>query len=72
MPVSPTPAWPIGDQTDDPVANYLADIYTVLANLAGLPAIAIPVETDSPLPVGYQLMADQWEEGKLLRFVRGL
>ncbi|MFT4687160.1 MAG: aspartyl-tRNA(Asn)/glutamyl-tRNA(Gln) amidotransferase subunit A [Neolewinella sp.] len=72
MPVSPTPAWPIGDQTDDPVANYLADIYTVLANLAGLPAIAIPVKTDSPLPVGYQLMADQWEEGKLLRFVRGL
>lgn len=72
MPVTPTPAWPIGEQTDDPVANYLADIYTVLANLAGLPAVAIPVETDSPLPVGYQLMADQWEEGKLLRFVRGL
>jgi aspartyl-tRNA(Asn)/glutamyl-tRNA(Gln) amidotransferase subunit A len=72
MPVSPSPAWPIGEQTDDPVANYLADIYTVLANLAGLPAVAIPVKTDSPLPVGYQLMADQWEEGKLLSFVRGL
>lgn len=72
MPVTPSTAWPIGEQTDDPVANYLADIYTVLANLAGLPAVAIPVATDSPLPVGYQLMADQWEEGKLLQFVRGL
>jgi aspartyl-tRNA(Asn)/glutamyl-tRNA(Gln) amidotransferase subunit A len=72
MPVSPSTAWPIGEQTDDPVANYLADIYTVLANLAGLPAVAIPVDTGSELPVGYQLMADQWEEGKLLRFVRGL
>ncbi|TXF89587.1 Asp-tRNA(Asn)/Glu-tRNA(Gln) amidotransferase subunit GatA [Neolewinella aurantiaca] len=72
MPVTPSVAWPIGEQTDDPVANYLADIYTVLANLAGLPAVAIPVETDSALPVGYQLMADQWEEGKLLSFIRGL
>ncbi len=72
MPVSPSAPWPIGEQTDDPVANYLADIYTVLANLAGLPAAAIPVETDSPLPVGYQLMADQWEEGKLLQFMRGM
>lgn len=72
MPVSPSLPWRIGEQTDDPVANYLADIYTVLANLAGLPAIAVPVATDGPLPVGYQLMADQWEDGKLLSFVRGL
>lgn len=72
MPVSPSLPWRIGEQTDDPVANYLADIYTVLANLAGLPAIAVPVAGDSPLPVGYQLMADQWEDGKLLSFVRGL
>jgi len=72
MPVTPGQPWRIGEQTDDPVANYLADIYTVLANLAGLPAIAIPVASDNELPVGYQLMADQWEEGKLLSFVRGL
>ena len=72
LPVSPSLPWRIGERTDDPVANYLADVYTVLANLAGLPAIAIPVATDGELPVGYQLMADQWEEGKLLRFVRGL
>lgn len=73
MPVSPSEPWPVGEQTDDPVANYLADIYTVLANLAGLPAVAIPEPVaDGELPRGYQLMADQWEENKLLRFVRGL
>lgn len=72
MPVSPSLPWPVGEQTDDPVANYLADIYTVLANLAGLPAAAVPVKTEGHLPVGYQLMADQWEDKKLLDFVRGL
>ncbi|MFK8164627.1 MAG: Asp-tRNA(Asn)/Glu-tRNA(Gln) amidotransferase subunit GatA [Lewinella sp.] len=72
MPVSPSLPWPIGEQTNDPVANYLADIYTVLANLAGLPAVAVPLKSEGELPVGYQLMADQWEEGKLLSFIRGL
>jgi len=72
MPVSPSLPWPVGEQVDDPVANYLADIYTVMANLAGLPAMAIPVKTEGHLPVGYQLLADQWEEAKLLDFVRGL
>ncbi|MEM6394784.1 MAG: Asp-tRNA(Asn)/Glu-tRNA(Gln) amidotransferase subunit GatA [Bacteroidota bacterium] len=42
MPVSPSLPWKIGEQVDDPVANYLADVFTVLANLAGLPAVAIP------------------------------
>lgn len=72
MPVSPSLPWPVGEQVNDPVANYLADIYTVMANLAGLPAAAIPVKSTGDLPVGYQLMADQWEEKKLLDFVRGL
>jgi aspartyl-tRNA(Asn)/glutamyl-tRNA(Gln) amidotransferase subunit A len=72
MPVSPSLPWPVGEQVDDPVANYLADIYTVLANLAGLPAAAIPIKTNGTLPIGYQLMADQWEDGKLLDFLRGL
>jgi aspartyl-tRNA(Asn)/glutamyl-tRNA(Gln) amidotransferase subunit A len=69
MPVSPSLPWAVGEQIDDPVANYLADIYTVLANLAGLPAVAIPSGTSGHLPVGYQLMADLWEEEKLLGFV---
>lgn len=72
MPVSPSLPWPIGERLDDPVANYLADVYTVLANLAGLPAVAIPSGTAGHLPVGYQLMADQWQENKLLSFVKGL
>ncbi|THH35497.1 Asp-tRNA(Asn)/Glu-tRNA(Gln) amidotransferase subunit GatA [Neolewinella litorea] len=74
MPVSPSQPWPVGDQIDDPVANYLADIYTVLANLAGLPAIAVPAGTEpgGHLPVGYQLMADLWEEEKLLAFTQAI
>ncbi|WP_116126387.1 Asp-tRNA(Asn)/Glu-tRNA(Gln) amidotransferase subunit GatA [Lewinella sp. IMCC34183] len=74
MPVSPSQPWPVGDQIDDPVANYLADIYTVLANLAGLPAIAIPAGEASGghLPVGYQLMADLWNEEELLAFAQAL
>ena len=72
MPVSPSLPWYVGEQLDDPVANYLADIYTVLANLAGLPAIAIPTGTAEGchLPVGYQLMADLWCEQELLAFAR--
>lgn len=74
MPVSPSQPWPVGEQIDDPVANYLADIYTVLANLAGLPAMAIPEGTDPAghLPVGYQLMADLWREEELLSFAARL
>lgn len=70
MPVSPGLPWKIGEQTNDPVANYLADIYTVLANLAGLPAIAIPTTTDGAtgLPLGFQLMAANWNEAELLAF----
>lgn len=73
MPVSPTPPWPVGERANDPVANYLADVYTVLANLAGLPAAAVPTgRTHDGLPLGFQLMADQWEDGKLLALLRGL
>ncbi|MEM8586005.1 MAG: Asp-tRNA(Asn)/Glu-tRNA(Gln) amidotransferase subunit GatA [Bacteroidota bacterium] len=73
MPVSPSLPWKIGEQVDDPVANYLADVYTVLANLAGLPAMAIPAGTNQQnLPTGYQLMGRKWEEAKLLGFVRTL
>lgn len=67
LPVSPSVAWPIGQQTDDPVANYLADVYTVLANLAGLPGIAIPTPVgEGELPTGFQLLGRDWAEGELL------
>jgi aspartyl-tRNA(Asn)/glutamyl-tRNA(Gln) amidotransferase subunit A len=73
MPASPTPAWEIGKMTDDPVAMYLADIFTVQANMCGLPAISIPVGNHLPgVPVGVQFMAAKFEEAKLLAFSGGL
>lgn len=70
LPASPIPPWPIGQKADDPVASYLADIFTVLANLAGLPAIAIPCSQypEGELPVGLQLMAAPFREADLLAF----
>jgi aspartyl-tRNA(Asn)/glutamyl-tRNA(Gln) amidotransferase subunit A len=74
MPVAPTTAWRFGEKSSDPVAMYLSDIYTVLANLAGVPALAIPAgkHPQNGLPVGVQLMAAAWEEEKLLKFANGL
>jgi len=73
MPASPTPAWDIGEMNDDPVAMYLADIFTVQANMAGIPAIALPIGNHpNGLPVGVQLMADKFEEAKLLAFAANL
>lgn len=74
MPAAPTVAWRFGDKSDDPVAMYLSDIYTVLANLAGIPALAMPAgfHPENGLPVGVQFMAAPWEDEKLLSFVAGL
>jgi aspartyl-tRNA(Asn)/glutamyl-tRNA(Gln) amidotransferase subunit A len=70
-PVSPTPAFPIGERTDDPLAMYLSDIYTISANLAGIPGISIPCGfTKSGLPIGLQLQAPPFAEEKLLRVAR--
>ena len=71
LPVAPTVAGRFGEQSEDPVAMYLSDIYTVLANLAGIPAISIPAGThpENGMPVGVQLMADAWGEDLLLGFV---
>ena len=69
MPVSPTPAWKIGEKVTDPVAMYLADIYTVQANMVGIPAIAIPIgKSENQLPIGIQFMADKFQESQLLAF----
>ncbi|MEO0728364.1 MAG: Asp-tRNA(Asn)/Glu-tRNA(Gln) amidotransferase subunit GatA [Bacteroidota bacterium] len=70
LPTSPTPAWPLGESLDDPVAMYLLDIYTVAANMAGLPAISLPsgAHAGTGLPLGMQLMAPAFQEAALLSF----
>ncbi len=66
-PVAPTVAWKLGEKSDDPVANYLADIFTLPASLAGLPGMSIPVGWgDAQLPVGMQLIGNYLQESKLL------
>ena len=72
-PTTPTPAFKIGEKTKDPVEMYLEDIYTVLANLVGNPAISLPMyETAGNLPIGMQVMANNQEEAKLLSFASDL
>lgn len=67
-PVSPTPAWPIGEKADDPLALYLSDILTLSANLAGIPGMSVPVGLHSKgLPIGIQLQARHFNEEALLR-----
>jgi len=66
-PTSPTVAFPLGEKTEDPIAMYLSDIYTVTANLAGIPGISLPVGKVDGLPVGGQLLAPPWEESRMIR-----
>jgi aspartyl-tRNA(Asn)/glutamyl-tRNA(Gln) amidotransferase subunit A len=67
-PTSPTPAFKLGEKVDDPLAMYLADIYTVTANLAGIPGISIPVGANKDgLPIGMQIFGKQFAEGMILR-----
>ena len=70
-PVSPTVAWDLGAKADDPVANYLADIYTLSTSLAGLPGMSIPCgfgqgEKNARRPVGLQIIGNYYDEAKLL------
>ena len=70
-PVAPTVAWKIGEKSDDPVANYLADIFTLSGSLAGLPGMSIPVgfataAADKGLPIGMQLLGNYCQEARLL------
>ena len=68
-PVSPTAAFRIGEKISDPLSMYLSDIYTVTANLAGIPALSLPCGfTSAGLPVGLQVLANQFQEAVLLRF----
>lgn len=67
-PTAPTPAFKLGENTDNPLSMYLADAMTVPASLAGLPAISVPAKAKSALPIGVQLIAQQKEDAKLLAF----
>jgi aspartyl-tRNA(Asn)/glutamyl-tRNA(Gln) amidotransferase subunit A len=71
MPVAPTTAFKIGEKVDDPLTMYLSDIYTIAANLAGVPAISIPCGFDrNNLPIGLQIITPAFSEYKLLRIAK--
>ena len=65
-PTTPTTAFKLGEKIADPIQNYLADVFTVAANLAGIPAISIPAGFAKGLPIGMQLMGKHFSEGVLL------
>ena len=67
-PTTPTPAFKLGEKTDDPLAMYLADIFTVTANLAGIPGISIPCgKSTEGLPIGMQILGKHFDEAMVLR-----
>ena len=69
LPTAPTTAFKIGENIEDPITMYLQDIFTVQANLAGIPAISLPVgEHSNGMPFGIQLMSNRFEDAKLLSF----
>jgi aspartyl-tRNA(Asn)/glutamyl-tRNA(Gln) amidotransferase subunit A len=68
-PNSPTTAFKVGEKTSDPLAMYMGDIFTVFANLTGVPALSLPLfKHSSSVPFGVQLMASRFNELSLLRF----
>ncbi len=72
-PVAPTVAWKLGEKSDDPVANYLADIFTLPASLAGLPGMSVPAGSGAGgMPVGLQLIGNYLQEAKLLNVAHRL
>jgi aspartyl-tRNA(Asn)/glutamyl-tRNA(Gln) amidotransferase subunit A len=72
-PVAPTPAFKLGEKTDDPLAMYLADIYTVTASLAGICGISVPCgESSQGLPIGAQILGRHFDEATVLRAARAV
>jgi aspartyl-tRNA(Asn)/glutamyl-tRNA(Gln) amidotransferase subunit A len=69
-PTSPTTAFKFGEKTQDPLSMYLADIYTVSVNLAGVPGISVPVKEVAGLPVGLQLIGKNFDDVKLLKIAK--
>jgi aspartyl-tRNA(Asn)/glutamyl-tRNA(Gln) amidotransferase subunit A len=73
MPITPTTAFKLGEHAGNPVEMYLADLFSVQANVAGIPAISLPCGSDnSGLPVGMQVLTDDFEESKLFHFSRDI
>jgi aspartyl-tRNA(Asn)/glutamyl-tRNA(Gln) amidotransferase subunit A len=72
-PVSPTTAFRFGEKTADPLQMYLSDIFTIAANLAGIPAVSVPFGSDGQgLPIGLQLQGPMFSDGRLLALAAGL
>jgi len=72
-PVTPTPAFKLGEKTDDPVKMYLEDIYSVAASLAGICGISVPCGlTKDSLPIGVQVMGKHFDEGTMLRVAKAV
>lgn len=70
-PVSPFPAFKLGEKVDDPLAMYLADIYTITGSLAGVPCMSVPCGTTAEgLPVGLQILCNHFEETKMFRLAK--
>ena len=65
-PTTPTPAFNLGEKSDDPVSMYLADIYTIAVNLAGLPGMSLPAGFVNGRPIGLHLIGNYFEESRLL------
>lgn len=69
MPTAPTTAYKLGEKRDNPLEEYLTDLFSVQANVAGVPGISVPCGNDQRgLPIGLQIIADDFEEAKLFRF----
>jgi aspartyl-tRNA(Asn)/glutamyl-tRNA(Gln) amidotransferase subunit A len=68
MPTAPSAAFKLGEKVDDPLALYLGDVFTVLANLAGVPAISFPAGSDGGRPLGMQLVGRRGQDEQLIHF----
>ncbi|MFM1876488.1 MAG: glutamyl-tRNA amidotransferase subunit, partial [Bacteroidota bacterium] len=62
---TPDVAFKFGENTDDPIKMYLEDIYTVMANLTGIPAVSVPLAEKNGLPFGIQVMANEFQEQQM-------
>src|SRR5207248_11114437 len=72
-PTTPTAAFKLGEKADDPLAMYLADIYTVTADLAGVPGISVPCgQTKAGLPIGLQVLGRHFDESTVLRVAQAV